>query len=259
MNDLATAATDQNASVPMRLIEYAMSQNADMDRLEKLMILQERWEVNAARKAYHAALSEFKAEPLTIVKDRRVAYNGKDGKPATDFLHATLGNVVAVIAPALGRHKLSHGWGVRRDGDRVHVTCKLTHALGHSEEITLDGPLDTSGSKNNIQSLGSTITYLERYTLLAITGLATSDQDDDGDGAPTSAQKPEQKTYPQDKFDGNLADWRSRIEKGTKTAEELVSFIDARGEPLTEDQKKTLRAIKTKTAQSANPIEGTVE
>jgi len=165
---------------PARLIEYAMQQGADMDRLEKLLELQERWEANEARKAYHLALSDFKAEPLSITKDRRVFFKGKDGKPDTEFFHATLGNVVAVIAPVLGRHRLSHSWGVHREGERIFVTCRLTHALGHSETITLDGPLDTSGSKNNIQSVGSTITYLERYTLLAITGLATEDQDDDG-------------------------------------------------------------------------------
>jgi hypothetical protein len=51
--------------------------------------------------------------------------------------------------------------------------------LGHSEETTLSAPSDTTGSKNPIQAIGSTITYLERYTLLALTGLATYDQDDD--------------------------------------------------------------------------------
>jgi hypothetical protein len=39
---------------------------------------------------------------------------------------------------------------------------------------------DASGSKNAIQAIGSTISYLERYTLLALTGLATHDMDDDG-------------------------------------------------------------------------------
>ena len=60
------------------------------------------------------------------------------------------------------------------------VTCKITHVKGHSEETTLSAPSDTSGSKNAIQAIGSTITYLERYTLLALTGLATSEMDDDG-------------------------------------------------------------------------------
>jgi hypothetical protein len=47
----------------------------------------------------------------------------------------------------------------------------------------MTGPLDDSGNKNKIQQAGSTVTYLQRYTLLAVTGLSTQDQDDDGQGA----------------------------------------------------------------------------
>lgn len=182
-------------SSPAGMLAYAMQSGATIADLRELYALKQEWDKDEARKAYHLALSDFKAEPLSITKDKLVSIKHKDGNGRTEYTHATLGNVVATIAPALGRHKLSHSWGVRREGDRVHVTCKLTHALGHSEEITLDGALDTSGSKNNIQAIGSTITYLERYTILAITGLATEDQDDDGgggdgpeDGALTKAQ-----------------------------------------------------------------------
>ena len=52
--------------------------------------------------------------------------------------------------------------------------------MGHSEAVSIAGPLDDSGQKNGIQQIGSTITYLERYTLMAIMGLAAHDQDDDG-------------------------------------------------------------------------------
>ena len=47
---------------------------------------------------------------------------------------------------------------------------------------------DDSGGKNPIQSIGSTITYLERYTILALTGLATKEQDDDGKSANQTQQ-----------------------------------------------------------------------
>lgn len=173
------AIRHENVTPPM-LVSIALQQGADIDKLSQLMDLAMKWEANEARKSYHLAMSEFKAQDLGIEKDKRVYFKGKDGKPDTEFFHATLGNVVATITPALGKHQLSHSWDVKREGDRVYVTCRLSHAMGHSESITMDGPLDTTGSKNNIQSLGSTVTYLERYTLLAITGLATRDQDNDG-------------------------------------------------------------------------------
>ena len=68
---------------------------------------------------------------------------------------------------------------------------KVTHIKGHSEDTTLSGPPDDSGRKNNIQQIASTVSYLERYTLFALLGLASQDMDDDGQGAdkPTSQQK----------------------------------------------------------------------
>ncbi len=92
-----------------------------------------------------------------------------------------MANVVEKISAELSKHGLSASWTTKQNG-AILVTCKITHILGHSEETTLSAPSDTSGSKNAIQAIGSTITYLERYTLLALTGLATEDQDNDGQG-----------------------------------------------------------------------------
>lgn len=171
----------QAATTPQHLLSMAVHQGANLEQLERLMALQERWEANEARKAYVAAMAAFKAEPMRIVKDKRVSFEMKGGG-YTEYNHATLGNVVQTIVSGLARHGLSHSWNTRREGDRVHVSCKITHCMGHSESIELDAGLDTSGVKNNIQAMGSSITYLQRYTLLAITGMAT-EEDDDGRGA----------------------------------------------------------------------------
>ena len=65
------------------------------------------------------------------------------------------------------------------DAGMIRVSCIITHVLGHSEQVSLQCGADQSGKKNNIQAVGSTVTYLERYTLLAATGIAVKDQDDD--------------------------------------------------------------------------------
>ena len=66
----------------------------------------------------------------------------------------------------------------------MSVTCRITHRMGHSEEVSMSAFKDDSGKKNAIQQVASAITYLQRYTLLAATGLATHEQQDD-DGAAT--------------------------------------------------------------------------
>jgi hypothetical protein len=59
----------------------------------------------------------------------------------------------------------------------IAVTCTLKHVLGHSESVSIDGPPDAGGAKNAIQARASTITYLERYTLKAVCGIAEQGDD----------------------------------------------------------------------------------
>jgi hypothetical protein len=160
------------------LLQIAIDRGADLPTLERLMDLRDRWEATEARKAYVAALAAFKANPPTIVKNKRAGFDGKSGG-RTEYGFATLDQVAAVIGAALSKHGLSAAWRTAQADGRIKVTCELRHALGHSEETSLEAGADTSGSKNNIQAIGSTVTYLSRYTLLAITGLAAGDEDDD--------------------------------------------------------------------------------
>lgn len=174
----AVSAAPSTAVAPADLLRYALENGADLDRLEKLMELQQRFEENEARKAYVAGMAEFKLNPPQIVKDKLVQFSG------TSYTHATLGNVTGAIVEGLAKHGFSHRWDTEQQGAQVVVTCILTHRKGHSERTTLSAAKDDSGKKNNIQQMASTITYLQRYTLLAATGLATHDQgDDDGAGA----------------------------------------------------------------------------
>lgn len=182
MNSLAKSEVvemvpQEAAITPMSLLQLAMSQNADLDKLTKLMELQERWEANEARKAFNAAMAQFKANPPHISKNKHVKFG------QTEYDHATLDHVSEVIGDALSKVGIRHSWAtVQDDSGMVHVTCVLSHELGHSERTTLRANADTSGSKNAIQALGSAVTYLQRYTLLAATGMATG-LDDDGQNA----------------------------------------------------------------------------
>jgi len=169
--------TNPQENSPAEMIRIAVSGGADLDKLEKLLAIQERWEAGEAKKAYHKAMAEFKANPPKIEKDKKVGY--KTGSGSVGYSHASLANVTEKINKELSKYGLSASWITKQNG-AICVTCKITHIKGHSEETTLSAQADTSGSKNSIQAIGSTITYLCRYSLLCLTGLATSDMDDDG-------------------------------------------------------------------------------
>lgn len=172
------------AASPAQVLQLAAANGASIDQLERLLALQERWEANEARKAFVLAMTQFKAEPLEIFKRKRVSFETRDGE-TTAYNHAELSDVVDVVVPAMARHQLSHRWDVRQGDGRIRVACHVTHKAGHSESVEMDAAPDASGKKNAIQQVASAITYMQRYTLLAVCGLATKDVNkvDDGRGS----------------------------------------------------------------------------
>lgn len=163
---------------PMTMIDRALATNATPETLERLLALQERWEANQARKAFDEAMAGAKAEIPVILKNRVVDFTGKTGI-RTHYRHEDLGEIARTVDPVLAKHGLSYRFRTQSPiGEPVTVTCIVSHRDGHSEENTLVGPRDDSGNKNPIQSVGSTITFLQRYTLKAALGLAAAEDDD---------------------------------------------------------------------------------
>jgi hypothetical protein len=186
-----TALTEVSAG-PLAMAMQAMKAGMSIADMRAMLELQKDWEANEARKAYVAAMAEFKRDPPEIFKRKQVEFTTRDGD-TTSYKHATLGDVTTAIINGLAQHGISHRWDTKQDGGRIVVTCILTHALGHSESTSLEGAPDASGKKNGIQQVASTITYLQRYTLLGASGLATKDaEDDDGAGATPPPAVPEQ-------------------------------------------------------------------
>lgn len=203
------------ATTPAQLLAMAVQQGADLDRLEKLMDLQERWEANEARKAFTAAMTGFKAEPIQIIKAKHVEFRARDGD-VTSYNHAELSDITDAVGPALAKHELSYRWDIRQEGPAITVECILTHVRGHSERVTMTAPPDASGKKNAIQQVASTTTYLQRYTLLAITGMSTKGMDDDargGDDVGGSALDEWQSVIADAKTDDELESYRDQIRK----------------------------------------------
>ena len=160
---------------PSAIIELAINRGADLEKLEKLMELQERYDQQQAKKDYTKAMTEFKAAMPKVFKD-------KENKQYKS-MYASESALLNTLNPFLSQFKLSANFSFPdSEGDLFRVTCTITHENGYSDSVTLKGPLDTSGSKNPLQQVKSTVTYLRKATFEAITGIATSDPDSDDDG-----------------------------------------------------------------------------
>lgn len=166
---------------PMDMLNRAVQSGAGLDMVEKLMNLQDRWEQSNARKAFDAAIAGAKAKIPAIERNA----TGHNDKRYADF-----SAIARVVDPVLSEFGLSYRFRTTQT-DRIAVTCILSHKDGHSEETTLAGPADTSGNKNAIQAIGSTLTYLQRYSLVQMLGLAAARDDDGkaGAGFPTITQE----------------------------------------------------------------------
>lgn len=176
-------------SLQERLMELALDPNTDADKLTKLLDAQLRWEANQARKQFETAFQLFKRNAPAILKTKQVEVPTKTGEPMR-YSHAELDKITLILTDSLLAVGITHQWKTSDKDGRPVVTVVLK-GFGHIDEAaTLSGPPDTSGGKNSIQAIASTVTYLERYTLLAACGLAAKGQDDDGrsgEGMPESA------------------------------------------------------------------------
>lgn len=174
---------------PNTLVRLAVQQNFDLEKLEKLLQLQRDWQKEEGRKAFFSALSKFQSELPPIVKADS-ADLGRAGKRR----YASLGKINEAIRPYLYANGLSFRFRQQQGPQGITVTCIVSHRDGHSEETTLTAGADVSGGKNTIQSVGSTVTYLCRYTLVSAMGLTTVEDDDDGQQNPAPAPEPHRPT-----------------------------------------------------------------
>lgn len=165
---------------PDSLLQLAITNNIDIEKLEKLLLMKERWDASQNRKLFFEALSKFQSEIQIISKDKKADFpSSKGGR--VQYSYSSLANIIKQIQQPLYVSGLSYRWEVADDGPKITVTCIITHVGGHFEKTTMNAANDNSGSKNDIQAHGSAISYLQRYTLVGALGLGTAQDDPDGE------------------------------------------------------------------------------
>lgn len=122
--------------------------------------------------AFVKAQSQFKSVPKTAVN------------PHFRSKYASLDDILAMAVPVLNANGLSLMQSV--DGETISTT--VFHESG---QWISSGPMKLLIDKQNMQGMGSAITYGRRYSVASTLGI-DSDEDDDGNGAsnPPAARKP---------------------------------------------------------------------
>lgn len=213
---------------PAALLTTAVQSGLSIEHLERLLAMQEKWEAKEARKEFFHALSNFQMDVPEIKKTKKVGYEHRDGSGKTEYFYATLSDICHSIREPLSRNGLSYRWEINEETDKITVTCIITHADGHAEKTTMVGQADNSGKKNVIQQRASTVTYLQRYTLIGALGISSADMDNDGQsGAKDKGLKP----INLKQFEATIA----KVLSGETTVEKVKGFFT-----LTPEQESAL-------------------
>ena len=158
----------------------AMDPNADLDKLERMLAMKERMEQDAAKKAFAVAFAQMQAD-LPVIAERGKIKN-KAGEVQSTY--PLWEDVNAALRGPLSAHGLSMSFDRRKDDGKTIIGCIVTHEMGHSRRAEIDLPRDTSGSKNEVQGEGSTVSYGQRYSSkMLINWISEGTEDDDGQKA----------------------------------------------------------------------------
>jgi len=170
-----------DASALLRVLGRAAGDpNSDLERLDRLAALYERMVAREAETAFNAAL--VKLQTKLPVLDEHGEICGPDGDVRATY--ATWEDTVEAIGPILARHGFSLSFRPGRPaGGGLSVTGVLRHEGGHKEVAELALLADTSGDKNPVQAVGSTMSYGQRYVARMLLNLISRGEDDDGAAA----------------------------------------------------------------------------
>lgn len=174
----ATEVAEYSASLLQVIANAARDPSVDIDKMERLIAMQERVQVRDAEVAFSEAFAEMQPNLPAINKGGQIIHKGQ---VISEF--AEWEDINKAITPVLSAHGFSLSFKPTTVGSQVAVTAILRHRLGFKDEATLPLPTDTSGAKNAVQGVGSTLSYGKRYAATLLLNLTTEGEDDDGSAA----------------------------------------------------------------------------
>jgi hypothetical protein len=175
----------------LALIErLALDPRADVEKLESMMAMYERFQAREAELAYNAAKGRIlkKLAGIKIVKNRSVLCEIDKGKPQKGtyeaFKYAPLEEIDKHLRPLLAEEEMDLSYSDEaQEGGGILIRGRLKHLpSGHYEDSFMPAPLDTSGGKSEVQAVGSTNSFLRRYVACNIFNIVVVGDDDDGTG-----------------------------------------------------------------------------
>lgn len=170
----------QEISMLSTISRLALDPRCDMDKLERLIKLQDRMEAKSALEAFNAAFAEMQCEMPSVEKRTENTHTKK--------MYADLDDINYAVRPVMAKFGFGVSFKIVNQAAGVSITGILMHKAGHREETTMILPLDIGAGRSAVQSVGSTTTYGKRYVMCALLNI-TSGDDNDNDGYVETTEK----------------------------------------------------------------------
>ncbi len=175
-------ATSDTAALIQVIERAARDPNIDIDKMERLLAMQERIVARASEAEFNAAMTRAQAEMGRISADAT--------NPETHSKYASYAKLDKVLRPIYTTHgfALSFDEGPPSVPGNVRVLCHVSHAAGHTRTYAKELPADGKGPKGGAvmtltHAAGAAMTYAMRYLLKGIFNVAVGENDNDGNGA----------------------------------------------------------------------------
>jgi hypothetical protein len=176
------------------LANAASDPKCEPAKMRELYAIHKEMAQDQAKIDFIRDFAALQSENLHIDAKGHIIIPPKDGKRGQDTAYAKFNDIIKAIKPLLQRHHftLSFATEPSTDASRLIVKGFLDHKGGHQRSTAFPLPAEVSGSKNNVQGWGSSMSYGKRYctiALLNITSEAKEDADKDGFGEAPTADK----------------------------------------------------------------------
>ncbi len=205
----------------------ATNPDVNVEKLERLIAMQERIIAHNAKAAFDSAFSDMQGEIPIITERGEIIVNGQ-----LRSKYARLEDILAVVKPILQKH----GFAIRHRNEfadgKMKIVGILSHRSGHSEQDEFVTDADTGPGRNAIQSIGSARSYGQRYTTVSLLNIATRGSDDDGHGSEKAKAPAEPDGYElwrdgmSDMAEKGLAALQVEFQKSKREYREYITKIE---------------------------------
>jgi hypothetical protein len=161
------------------IIGLAKDPSVDVAKLDALLKMQAQMEERDAKREAVEAFTKLSADLPRVRKNGTI-----DLGKGRAIAFAKWEDMDAVIRPLLVANGFSLSFNSEtREGGGLVITGQLMHRSGHVRTATIPLPLDSGPGRNNLQAVGSTLSYGKRYCAEMLLNIVREGEDDDGHAA----------------------------------------------------------------------------